>query len=99
VRASLFERREPVDEKIVAAYVAAVRHLRDTGAMAALFSRLIRSFNLPPPINIDGGYFRLVLPTNDLLSRMDARRDLVQREDWDYLEPYDGPEPTIIDPA
>ena len=91
VKTTLFDRNGQADEHTVAAFVAAARHLRDTGAMSALFSRLIRSFDLPPPINIDCSYFRLVLP-NDLFNRMDVRRDLAQHDDWNYFPPFDGTE-------
>ena len=82
----------PSDEHTVAAFAAAARYLRDTGAMSALFGRLIHSFNLPTPVNIDCSYFRLVLP-NNLFSHMDVRRDLVHHDDWNYISPFDGPEP------
>ena len=92
VKTTLFDQNGQADEHTVAAFVTAARHLRDTGAMSALFSRLICSFDLPPPINIDCSYFRLVLP-NDLSNRMDVRRDLVQHDDWNYISPFDGTEP------
>jgi hypothetical protein len=91
-RITLFERQGPSDEHTVAAFAAAARYLRDTGAMSALFGRLIHSFNLPTPVNIDCSYFRLVLP-NNLFSRMDVRRDLAHHDDWNYISPFDGPEP------
>ena len=93
VKTSLFERKGGADEHTVSAFVAAARHIRDTGAMSALFSRLVQSFELPPPVNIDCGHFRLVLPRNDLFARMDSRRDLAQRDDWYYAPPNDGAEP------
>ena len=92
VRACLFEQNDRADEQVVSAFVAAARHLRDTGAMSALFGQLIRSFELPPPVNIDCGYFRFVAP-DDLFRRMELRHDLVQRSDWDNPPPFDGTEP------
>ena len=65
VSKTLFERKErPTNHS--GGFCGGVRHLRDTGAMSALFSRLLHSFDLPPPINIDCGFFRLVA-TDDLL--------------------------------
>ena len=92
VRTALFDRKGQPDEHTVSAFVAAARYLRDTGAVTALFSGLIHSFDLPPPINIDCSYFRLVLP-NDLFNRMDVRRDLAQHDEWNYISPFDGTEP------
>ena len=93
-QSTLFERKSQPDQYIVAAFAAAMQHLRDTGAMSALFGRLIRSFNLPQPANIDCGFFRLVA-SDDLFSRMDGRHDLVNRDDWYYAFPYDLTEPVL----
>ena len=92
VKATLFDRESPPDEQSISAFVAAARHLRDTGAMSALFSQLVQRLGLPLPVNIDCGYLRLVLP-NDLLDLMETRQDLVQRDDWYNSPPHDETEP------
>ena len=95
VKAALFDGAGRADEYIVSAFVAATRHLRDTGAMSALFSGLVDTFDLPQPVTIDCGYFRLVAP-NDIFSRMERRHDLVQREDWYNAPPFSGTEPIFM---
>src|ERR1700753_3469544 len=42
VKATLFDRERAPDEQSIAAFVAAARHVRDTGAMSALFSQLVQ---------------------------------------------------------
>jgi len=95
VNSAVFERQSPLDEFTVSVFLAAARHLRDSGAMTALFSGLFQAMQLPPPVNVDCGFFRLVLP-QDMFDRMAGNHDLTNTEDWYYAAPFDGVERMLM---